>query len=217
MNSVCRVKDLRFAYKKEKAVLSGVSFSASANEIIGIIGKNGSGKSTLLNILAGFIKGYGGSVLINGADDKTLTLKERAKIVSYIPQKEITLPDYYTVEDFVMEGCRPFRNWGLYKPEDYENLDKVLADCKLTAFKTNSTLALSGGENEFDRLSAVSACCKFRIRKTCGKMPCSCFTPLINLISGGFQNPIYLRDLPYGKLRAGGDYTGGKLVSPSPN
>lgn len=146
MNSICCVKDLRFAYKKEKAVLSGVSFSAAANEIIGIIGKNGSGKSTLLNIIAGFIKGYDGNVFINNEDAKILTLKERAKTISYIPQKKIAIPDYYTVEDFVMEGCRPFRNLGLYKPEDYKNMDKILADCKLTAFKNKLISELSGGE-----------------------------------------------------------------------
>ena len=146
MNSICCVKDLRFAYKKDKIILSGVSFSAAANEIIGIIGKNGSGKSTLLNIIVGFIKGYDGNVFINNEDAKILTLKERAKTISYIPQKKIAIPDYYTVEDFVMEGCRPFRNLGLYKPEDYKNMDKILADCKLTAFKNKLISELSGGE-----------------------------------------------------------------------
>ena len=146
MNSICSVKDLHFSYKKEKPVLSSISFSAGGNEIIGIIGKNGSGKSTLLNILAGFIKGYRVDVFINNVNAKVLTLKERAKIVSYIPQKKITLPDYYIVEDFVMEGCRPFRNFGMYKPEDYENSDKVLEECKLTAFKTKPISELSGGE-----------------------------------------------------------------------
>ncbi len=76
MNSICSVKDLHFSYKKEKPVLSGISFSAVGNEIIGIIGKNGSGKSTLLNILAGFIKGYRGDVFINNVNAKVLTLKE---------------------------------------------------------------------------------------------------------------------------------------------
>src|SRR3989344_2167032 len=46
--------------------LDGVSLSADAGEIVGIIGKNGSGKSTLLRILAGIIQKDAGTVHTNG-------------------------------------------------------------------------------------------------------------------------------------------------------
>jgi len=48
-------------------VLSNISFSAQAGEIIGLIGKNGSGKSTLLRVMAGIYQSDSGSIAINGS------------------------------------------------------------------------------------------------------------------------------------------------------
>ncbi len=52
--------------KETLAVLRGISFSAEAGDIVGIIGKNGSGKSTLLRIIAGIIEKDTGTIMING-------------------------------------------------------------------------------------------------------------------------------------------------------
>jgi branched-chain amino acid transport system ATP-binding protein len=48
--------------------LDGVSFRASAGEVLGIIGPNGSGKTTLINCIAGFVKPSGGRVLFHGRE-----------------------------------------------------------------------------------------------------------------------------------------------------
>ncbi|MBQ4305188.1 MAG: ATP-binding cassette domain-containing protein, partial [Lachnospiraceae bacterium] len=45
------VKDLTFAYEKDRKILDGVTFTAREKDAIGIIGANGAGKSTLLRIL----------------------------------------------------------------------------------------------------------------------------------------------------------------------
>ena len=46
--------------------LKGVSFTAYANESIGVIGRNGSGKSTLLRTIAGLVPPSSGHLWING-------------------------------------------------------------------------------------------------------------------------------------------------------
>ena len=69
----------------KKTVLSGVNFSASSGECIGILGANGSGKSTLLSLLAGVLKADKGAFLCDGTDlFKSPELRSRA--VGYVPQ-----------------------------------------------------------------------------------------------------------------------------------
>lgn len=146
MNQILQVDNLNFSYQKNEQILDSISFSASKNEIIGIIGRNGSGKTTLLNTIAGFQKNYEGNIFINGFDIKEMNLKTRAKTFSYIQQKNLIIPEYYIAKDFVLEGRRPFRNFGFYKMEDYELLDKVLDNCDLLSYKDKKINELSGGE-----------------------------------------------------------------------
>ena len=56
------VKNLTFAYGKDKEVLHGLDFHVDEGEIFGFLGPNGSGKSTTQKILTGILKGYIGSV-----------------------------------------------------------------------------------------------------------------------------------------------------------
>ena len=49
-------RNLKYSYGK-KEVLGGVTFSAEAGELVGIIGANGSGKTTLMKSICSLIKG----------------------------------------------------------------------------------------------------------------------------------------------------------------
>ena len=47
-------------------VLKGVSFSAGAGRIVGLVGENGAGKSTLMNLLGGILQPDVGSLRVDG-------------------------------------------------------------------------------------------------------------------------------------------------------
>lgn len=47
-------------------IIQGLSFSASAGEVIGIFGRNGVGKTTLLKTIAGWVKPSEGEILLRG-------------------------------------------------------------------------------------------------------------------------------------------------------
>ena len=49
-----RVVDLAKHYDEEAAI-AGVTFSAAAGEVLGIVGPNGAGKTTLLEAMAGLV------------------------------------------------------------------------------------------------------------------------------------------------------------------
>jgi ABC-type branched-subunit amino acid transport system ATPase component len=60
-------------------VLSNVTFSVPAGQIVGLIGPNGSGKSTLFNIVNGFLRPNSGSVTLYGDDMRSMSVEARSR------------------------------------------------------------------------------------------------------------------------------------------
>lgn len=148
MSSLCVVERVSFSYDSQNNVLSDISFSVKEKEIVGILGRNGSGKTTLLNLITGFLYPKNGCVLINNKRIEEYPLIERAKSLSYIQQRNLYIPSYYKVEDFIIEGRRPFRRFGFYIDEDYALLDEMMNDCDLSSFRGRFMHELSGGEQQ---------------------------------------------------------------------
>jgi fluoroquinolone transport system ATP-binding protein len=64
-----QVQNLTYSYPgTEKQVLKDISFEIKEGEIFGFLGPSGAGKSTTQKVLNGLLKGFGGSVHINGTD-----------------------------------------------------------------------------------------------------------------------------------------------------
>lgn len=61
-----KAENIYFAYPKADAILSNISFSVAADEIVGILAPSGYGKSTLGKILSGYLKPQKGAVLLEG-------------------------------------------------------------------------------------------------------------------------------------------------------
>ncbi|WP_297064264.1 ABC transporter ATP-binding protein [Thermococcus sp.] len=87
----------------EGDVLREVEMTARRGELLAIIGPNGAGKSTLLKCLVGILKPIG-FVRLEGKDLLSLKPRERAKLITYVPQS--SLPQFaFTVEEFVEMGA----------------------------------------------------------------------------------------------------------------
>ena len=64
-----KAQSLIFHYPSNEAlVLNDLSFEIVQGSLIILKGSSGSGKSTLLSLLLGFMKGYSGSLTINGSE-----------------------------------------------------------------------------------------------------------------------------------------------------
>jgi ABC-2 type transport system ATP-binding protein len=76
-SATLEVQDVAFSYpKSERAALDGVSFSAVAGEVVGVIGANGAGKTTLTKLITGCVPPLRGVVRIAGTNVMELRRRE---------------------------------------------------------------------------------------------------------------------------------------------
>jgi iron complex transport system ATP-binding protein len=67
-------------------IIEDISFDVKPGEVVGLIGANGAGKSTAVRAALNLVKLVSGHVAVDGVDTASLNLKERAKLMSYVPQ-----------------------------------------------------------------------------------------------------------------------------------
>lgn len=99
------IKDLHFAYRASgPEVLRGVNLQIREGEILTVLGRNGAGKSTLFSCMLGMKKPRQGTIEIQGRNIASMTEREVATVVGFVPQSHN--PAFaYTVEEFVLMGC----------------------------------------------------------------------------------------------------------------
>jgi iron complex transport system ATP-binding protein len=114
------VKNLSFAYRKNKWILRNINLVIKNNCITGLFGPNGSGKSTLLRCLNGGLKPQIGFVSHNDERIDALPPGEIAKRIAVVPQQiPINIP--FSVLQMVMLGRYAHRNiFGISTTKDYD-------------------------------------------------------------------------------------------------
>lgn len=132
--------------KNKKEILHDVSFSVKPHTITAIIGKNGSGKSTLISCLTGESK-YKGSIFFFDDDISLLSSRQRARIVSLLPQN---LPAVLiTVEKLVEMGRNPYTDIGKRLSEkDKKQIEKAIESAGITDICHKKLTEISGGERQ---------------------------------------------------------------------
>ena len=96
------VRNLNFSYPNGAGKLENVNLKIGAGEILTILGRNGAGKSTTLGLISGSLKPVSGEIFLDGKNVDSLSNKERAKIMAYVAQSEVTEYDYTGLEFITM-------------------------------------------------------------------------------------------------------------------
>ncbi len=87
--------------------ITDLSFTIEERKLYALLGLNGAGKTTIIKTICGLLKAISGNVMIDDQDILTLKEKERAKLISYVPQRSNLVYDT-TVIDVVLMGVTPF-------------------------------------------------------------------------------------------------------------
>lgn len=142
------VNGLSYTYRGGRAALKDVSFTAEPGELLSVLGPNGAGKSTLFRCILGGLPDYGGAILLDERDARTLDQRTLAAYIAYIPQ--IHRPTFgYSVLDTVLMGLTrqlsPFRS-----PSAQQEGQAVAAleQLGVSHLASRSFSELSGGEQQ---------------------------------------------------------------------
>lgn len=141
----------------ENVVFNGVSFTVARGVVCAIVGPNGSGKSTLLMSICGLMKMAGGHVRCYGKDVKKMRGRERARLVSILPQG---LPSFipFTVYETVLMGRYPLSTPVFFEnKEDVKKVEELLMRMDLWEMRSRRASELSGGELQRVMLASVFA------------------------------------------------------------
>jgi ATP-binding cassette subfamily B protein len=89
------LKNVHFSYpaRADFEVLSGINFTLSKHETLAIVGTSGSGKSTLTQLLLGFYQMNQGSILIDGKNLSSYSLKSLRCHIGHVSQEPILVSD----------------------------------------------------------------------------------------------------------------------------
>lgn len=128
-------------YYGHKCAVENVSFNAHSGHIYAIIGNNGCGKTSLMKAVMN-LTGHNGICRLNGKTLEKMSVKKRARLISYIPQKT-GINISMTVREVCLLGFNPhLRIFESYSSNMRQQVDKAIDSVGLaglynTDFLTN--------------------------------------------------------------------------------
>jgi len=138
-----QVQNLTYGYPgTEKQVLKNISFDINEGEVFGFLGPSGAGKSTTQKVLNGLLKGFGGTVHINGTDLSKMerSFYEKIGVAFEFPNLYLKLT--------ALENLQLFASFFKSETRDPEELLKMVQlegdrDTRVEAFSKGMKMRLS--------------------------------------------------------------------------
>lgn len=142
-----KIENIKAGYGK-KIILKNINITIDEGELTGLLGLNGTGKTTLLKVINGLIKPISGRCIVNGKDCLSLKEKDRAKYISYMPQRSGIIYNIKVI-DVVLMGITPYL--GVFESPNkkhkelaYNALKQIGMDC----YANENFLHLSEGQKQ---------------------------------------------------------------------
>jgi iron complex transport system ATP-binding protein len=148
--------DLTIGYT-DHTVGRGLDVSFRTGEVLALLGPNGGGKTTLLKTLLGLLKPKAGEVRLGERSLRDYSIRERARIVAYVPQVHIGT-FAFTVETVVLMGRTAHGNL-VSRPSahDREVAATTLERFGIARLSQRPYTMISGGERQLVLLARALA------------------------------------------------------------
>jgi iron complex transport system ATP-binding protein len=153
--ALLQVRNLSVVRAKRK-LLDRVSLTLQAGDTVALIGPNGAGKSTFLKALAGIVP-YDGELLLDRRIASSLSPRERARLLAYVPQHS-ALDAPLHVHDVVAQGRYAYRDlWGRSRADDETAIAAALQATDAAGLAERRFTSLSYGERRLVLLARALA------------------------------------------------------------
>lgn len=129
-----------------RPILKNISLQLNPNKLIMLLGENGAGKTQFIKTIMGFHHSHRGSIYYDNKNIKNISLKERAKLISYVSQG--TIPGLrYRVFELISMGHTP--HLGYFEKPSKEMKAKeehIMKEFGVWDFRNAFLDEISGGE-----------------------------------------------------------------------
>lgn len=160
MKELIKVEDLKVYYSSkdkslDKPVLSKLSFSLKAGEILGVLGASGAGKSSLIKAIAGYCTLEAAKAQVLSYDLLHLSSSQKLKLrrdIGYIFQEYSLIESCSAVENVLfarlgnMNGLKSFL--GLYPKSEFVAACAALESVDMGSYILSKVAQLSGGQKQ---------------------------------------------------------------------
>ncbi|MGA7490708.1 MAG: ABC transporter ATP-binding protein [Xanthobacteraceae bacterium] len=149
-------RDLTIGYS-DRVVGRGLDMALAQGEVLALLGPNGGGKTTLLKTLLGILRPRAGDVAIGGRPLARISVRERARLIAYVPQ--VHVPTFaFTVESVVLMG-RTAHGSLFSRPSAHDRTvaDRALAQFGIAHLAPRPYTMISGGERQLVLLARALA------------------------------------------------------------
>lgn len=146
------VKEISFGYENKQKILREISFTANANEAIGIVGANGVGKSTLLKMMVGLLPILSGEIFVEGVkltEENLPKIREKMGFVFQDSDNQLFMPTVY--EDIAFAP----RNYGYSADEVDARVQHAMELTNTTHLAKKQIYKMSGGEKKLVSIATV--------------------------------------------------------------
>ncbi len=151
------ISGLAFSYGPGSHQLHDVSLSVAEAELCCLLGPNGAGKTTLIRCVLGLLRPDAGSLMVAGRDVASLSARQLARLVAYVPQNTTTVFPFTALEMVTMGRTPHLATLGAPSRSDRTVAMSTLEGLGAGHFAHRPFQRLSGGERQLTMLARALA------------------------------------------------------------